>query len=315
MIPADDRPRMLLVGGGGGLVGRAILREFAPTHRIRSVHRHPVAEETRLGVEWVRADVGGVRSWADLLEGCQLVVNLAWYRSGSARRFRPLADGLLRLTEEVAASPGVHRFVHLSVPDAPSHLEGELPYLYYKRRVDRAIEGTAAPYLILRPTMLFGRSDRLLTVMMRTMKRFGRFPMFGDGEYHVSPLASQDLAAIVRWELGGTPRRSLVLGGPERWRYRDLTDRMWSALGRPPRYWQLSPAGSRRIASLLEHLGSTLIYEYEVEWLLSDRLGPPPYEGLPRPLVRVAPFLDETAAQLQFRSDGSHHSGSPPKGS
>ncbi len=301
MSSPADRPGMLLVGGGGGLVGRVLLQEFSASHRIRSVHRHPVGEESRLGVEWVRADVGAVASWSELLDGCEIVVNLAWYRAGGARRFRPLADGLLRLTDSVAAASSVRRFVHLSVPDAPPHLETELPYLSYKRRVDRAIGGSGIPYLILRPTMLFGPGDRLLTVMLRTMHRYGRFPMFGDGDYHVSPMASLDLAAIVRKELEGPPRRSLVLGGPERWRYRDLTDRMWSALGRPPRYWRLSATGGRRVAFLLEHLGSKLIYEYEVEWLVSDLLGLPPYEGLSRPLARVGPFLDATAAQLRAR--------------
>ena len=298
MSSVDSRPRMLLVGGAGGLVGRAILAEFSSTHRIRSVHRHPVAEEARSGVEWIPADIASVSSWEDLLRGCDLVVNLAWYRTGSARVFRPLAEGLIRLTGAVARSPEVRRFVHVSVPDAPPPLESDLPYLSFKRTVDRAIIESDTPYLILRPTLLFGRDDRLLTVMMRTMHRYGRFPMFGSGEYHVSPLASFDLAAIARREMEGTPHRNLVLGGPERWRYRDLTDRMWAALGLPPRYWQLSPRRARRVAYLLEHLGSRLIYEYEVEWLLSDRLGPPAYAGLERPLARVGPFLDATAVAL-----------------
>jgi hypothetical protein len=51
----------------------------------------------------------------------------------------------------------------------------------------------------------------------------------------------------------------------------------------------------------METLGSTLLYAYEVEWLLSDLLGLPPYEGLSQPLESVEPFLDSEARRLRDR--------------
>ncbi len=152
--------------------------------------------------------------------------------------------------------------------------------------------------------MLFGPNDKLLTVMLRTMARYHRFPMFGDGEYHVSPIAARDLARILRREARLSDRHTVSAGGPTRWRYRDLTDRMFSALGRPPRYVRFSPRGSVRLARFLETLGSDLLYAYEVEWLLSDALGPPAYSGLERPLAPVEPFLDSEAARYGSRPPG-----------
>jgi len=295
--PAPPLPRMLLVGGGGGLVGRSILEEFGDDWTIRSVHRHPARSEAgRPNVEWVRTDVAGVADWAPLLRNVDLVLNVAWYRFGPDRRFAPLAAGLARLIR-AAEEAGIRRFVHISVPDAPASIETGLPYMVRKREVDRALEASALPYAIVRPTMLFAPGDRLLTVMLRTMARYHRFPMFGDGEYHLSPIAARDLARIVRREAALVPRHTVTAGGPERWRYRDLTDALFAALGRPPKYFHLTPKGSIRLARLIETLRSTLLYAYEVEWLLSDRLGPPPYEGLDRPLLRVAPFLRAEAAR------------------
>jgi len=278
------------VGGGGGLVGRALLREFAPDWNIRSVHRHPAPNESIPSVEWVPADVATLPRWGPLLEGVDLVVNVAWYRSGSDRRFRPLAEGLRRLVAD-AAETGVRRFVHLSVPTATDHIEATLPYMVRKREVDRALETSGVAYSIVRPTMLFGPRDKLLTVMLRTMDRYRRFPMFGDGEYRVSPLAVGDLARIVRREARLPGRRTVTAGGPRTWRYRELTDRLFDALGLPPRYFHLTPRGAERLARLLETLGSSLLYAYEVEWLVADRLGLPPYEGLATPLEPVEEFL------------------------
>ena len=292
MISGTDRPPLLLVVGGcTGLVGRAVLGEFGGDHRIRSVHRHPAPSETAAGVDTRRADASEVDDWRPYLDGVDTVLTLAWYRQAPRARFRRLSDGLLRLVRD-AETIGVRRFVHVSVPDAPSKLEGGLPYLAEKRRVDRAVEASRLDYVIVRPTMLFGPRDVLLTVMLRTVRRYHLFPMFGDGEYHISPISVTDLASILRTEAERGGRRSVTAGGPTRWRYRDLTDTLFRVAGLRPRYVRLSAAGSVRLARLLETLGSSLLYAYEVEWLLADMLGLPPYSGLGRPLRTVEPFLD-----------------------
>ncbi|EQD50674.1 NAD-dependent epimerase/dehydratase, partial [mine drainage metagenome] len=276
---APDRPLLLLVGGGSGLVGRALLDEFRSDHQIRSMHRRPSAREIALGVEVLRADVALVNDWSPYLEDVDLLVNVAWYRGGSDRRFRPLASGLERMFRAASAA-GIRRVVHLSVPPAPPALEAQLPYLVRKREVDAALARSDLDYSILTPTMLWGPGDRLLTVMLRTIARWHRLPMFGDGDYHVSPLAAADLARIVRREAGRGGRTTVPIGGPRRWTYRELTDRLFAALGRSPVYLHWSPTRGRRIARLLEAVGSTLLYAYEVDWLVSDRLGLPAYVGL-----------------------------------
>jgi len=298
MTPSDSRPRLLLVGGGTGLVGRHLLAEFRADWQIRSVHRHTSPSETAAGAEFRAADVTQVTDWDPFLEDVDMVVNVAWYRSGSLRRFRPLAEGLLRLVA-AADRRKVPRFVHISVPDSPASLETGLPYMSEKRRVDRAIETSGLSYAIVRPTMLFAERDKLVTVMLRTMHRYHRFPMFGDGEYHISPLAARDFARIVRREAARKGPVNVTVGGPERWRYRDLTDTMFDALGLRRKYFSLSPRGAVRLVRLLELFGSSLLYVYEVEWLLSDMLGLPPYEGLGGPLQPVRPFIAEEVARLR----------------
>ncbi len=298
MNGAAHRPRLLLVGGGGGLVGRAVLAEFGSGWTIRSVHRHVTAHEQERGIEWIAADAGQVSDWRSVLREVDVVLNLAWYRAGRARRFRDLADGLERLIG-AAREAEVRRFLQVSVPPATASIETSLPYMTEKRRVDAALQRSGLSYSILRPTMLFGPGDKLLTVMLRTMARYHRFPMFGDGEYHLSPIAVTDLARILRTEADQDESRIVLAGGPMRWPYRALTDEMFARLGLPARYVRLSPRGAVRLARVLETLGSSLLYAYEVEWLVSDLLGLPPYEGLDRPLEPVEPFLTLESRRLR----------------
>jgi len=304
MTDPSSRPRLLLVGGATGLVGRHIVAEFGRDWQIVSLHRHSSASEAAAGVQFVAGDASTIDDWSPLLRGVDLVVNVAWYRAGSIRRFRPLTEGLLRLVA-AADRANVPRFAHISVPDSPPSLETNLPYMSCKRRVDRAIEQSGLSYAIVRPTMLFAPHDKLVTVMLRTMSRYHRFPIFGDGEYHISPIATPDLARILRREAARTDRRNVTAGGPKRWRYRDLTDAMFGALGLRPKYFTLSGRGAIRLARLLETLGSSLLYAYEVEWLLSDMLGLPPYPGLDPPLVPIEPFLAQEAARLRGRRAGT----------
>jgi uncharacterized protein YbjT (DUF2867 family) len=291
----DDRPRLLVVGGCGGLVGRSVLRGFADSWTIRSLHRHPTELERAAGVEWVPGDVARVSDWRPYLSEVDTVLILAWYRQARAARFRALAGGLRRLVEALPGSD-VRRVLHLSVPPAPADLETGLPYLSLKRSVDRAVGSSPVPHSIVRPTMLFGPGDRLLTVLVRLAARYRRLPLFGDGSYHVSPVSVVDLARILRREAQGTGNREVDVGGPRRWTYAELLARIFMALGRPARYLRLSPRNGVRLAALLEGLGSSLIYAYEVEWLVSDLLGLPPFEDLDTPLASVEPFLDEVCA-------------------
>jgi NADH dehydrogenase len=300
MTGADGRPRVLLVGGGGGFVGRHLLPELLDSFQVRSVHRHPIPAEVRAGVEWIPADIGHVPDWSPYLEGVDVVVTLAWYRWARPGQFRRLYQGLHQLLEATRAT-GRARIVHLSVPPAPPDLESGLPYLAYKRAFDREVAASGLSYRILRPSLLFGRGDRLLGVMLRLMRRYRLFPMFGDGAYHVSPLAVEDLASVLRDEAVGRGSGTLDLGGPERFQYRDLTDRMFGILGLRPRYWSISPRASIALGQLVQDLGSTLLYAYEVEWLLSDRLGLAAFGGGARPLRPVEPYLREEAHRLVRR--------------
>ena len=85
--------------GREGSPGRAVLAEFSLDWEIRSStairHRTKPAPTSK----WVRADASADVDWGPLLADVDLVINLAWYRQAPARRFRALADGLIRLIE------------------------------------------------------------------------------------------------------------------------------------------------------------------------------------------------------------------------
>ncbi len=53
----------------------------------------------------------------------------------------------------------------------------------------------AEGYAIIRPTMVFGGGDLLLSNIAWALRRFPVFPVFGSGDYRVQPVNAEDLAA------------------------------------------------------------------------------------------------------------------------
>ncbi|HZY69741.1 MAG TPA: NAD(P)H-binding protein [Thermoplasmata archaeon] len=294
-MTSPPRRRLLLVGGTGGLLGRHVRAAFANEFAIRSLHRRPFPGESSAEVEVVSADVRARVDWDAALRDVDVVLNVAWYRWAPAQTFALLRGGLVRLVD-AARKADVGRFLQVSVPAAPESLESSLPYLFEKRAVDRAVERSGLSYAILRPSLLFAERDVLLTVMLRSIRRYPFFPMFGDGEYRVSPLAARDLAGVLLQQARARANGTYDVGGPETFRFRELTDLMFALAGKPPRYWRMTPANGVRLARILQAFRSRLLYAYEVEWLVSDLLALPPPADPPAPLGRVRPFLEAQLA-------------------
>jgi NADH dehydrogenase len=268
-----------------------LLRDFD----VRSVHRHPVASEAAPGVEWIPGDAATLDDWRPIVREVDVVVNLAWYRWAKPRKFEELYGGLHRLLQ-ASVEAKVARFLQLSVPPAPEKMERELPYLRWKRRFDQELAASGLSYAIVRPTLLFGPGDVLLSVMLRTVRRYSLLPMFGDGSYRVNPFAVADLVRLLSVLTLNDTAGVLDVGGPETFQYRELTDLLFRVAGKRPRYWRMTVRNGIRLASALQSLGSTLLYAYEVEWLASDRLVQPVAGTIEGPLKRVEPFLRSLVA-------------------
>ena len=80
----------------------------------------------------------------------------------------------------------------------------------------------AEGYAIIRPTLVFGEGDLLLSNMAWALRRFPAFPVFGSGDYRVQPIYAEDLAAQAVDV--GSGRDSFVAdaAGPETFTFEEL---------------------------------------------------------------------------------------------
>lgn len=100
-------------------------------------------------------------------------------------------------------------------------------------------------WVILRPTLVYGGGrDQNITAVARFIRRFGFFPLVGDGRGLRQPIHADDVAAacVAALAARGVVNRDYNISGGETLSYREMVARVFAALQRPVR-WVSLPRG------------------------------------------------------------------------
>ncbi len=295
--------KTVAVIGGTGFLGRhaaAALREAGLEVRLLS---------RRNGCDARKID-------PEALRGCDAVVNLAGIkREDGAQTFQAVhVDLVARLVESMKLA-GIRRLVHISVVVA--RRDPGLPYHDTKAQGEELVRASGLDWTILRPGVVYGVGDDLLSHLAFMLQTAPLFPVVNDGRAPMMPVHAGDVAAAVV----ATLSREVSIGktyeivGPDRLELRDVVRRVAEALGRPvwicPTPVALMKLPVRIMETLMTHpLSTRAQLAMLVEGLAGDpeparqelKLNPAPFtpERL-RPLLeagglRPKPELSATAA-------------------
>ena len=182
---------------------------------------------------------------------------VTWHRSDIARGERPdirnaaccihlaplwllpeLVDDLSRM--------GVRRMVALSSTSrfskahSANHQEQEIvrKLVSAEDAVIRKCEDAGIAWTLLRPTMIYGCGmDRNVTTIARFIKRFGFFPLVGEGRGIRQPVHADDAAGacLAALNCGEAAGRAYNLGGGQALTFREMVEAIFRALGHQPR--------------------------------------------------------------------------------
>lgn len=93
--------------------------------------------------------------------------------------------------------------------------------------------------VILQPTLIYGWGrDKNVTEIARFIQRFGFFPLFGQGAGLRQPVHVDDVAAacLAGLRVAVGTKQAYILSGQEVLSYRAMVERIFTALGRRPRF-------------------------------------------------------------------------------
>jgi NADH dehydrogenase len=192
----------VLVAGGTGFIGSRVVDELLKRgeHRTVVMTRDPRTTRRKIGVEYVRGDVGDQASLEAATKGIDVVVHCVQFPNHPVENPRKgwtyeQIDGAG--TERMVAAAtrnGVRRFVYFSGAGArPGRTQ---PWFRAKERAETAIKTSGMEYVILQPSWIYGPGDRSMNKFVGFVRWLPIVPVIGSGQEQVQPVFVKDAGLV-----------------------------------------------------------------------------------------------------------------------
>jgi len=225
---AEAKPSIIVTGASSQIGRFALPRLAAQGFAVHALSRKPPAIAAGPGFLWHQADIAA---------GPLPAVN---------------ADALVHLAHLALLPPLIPQLPHLrrvvafgstsvfSKQDSPDPREQAVAaqLAEAERAVASACEARGIAWTMLRPTLVYGLGlDKNVETITRFIRRFGFFPVVGGGRGLRQPVHADDLASacIAALDCPASFNRAYNLSGGETLTYRQMVERIFQALGKPPR--------------------------------------------------------------------------------
>jgi uncharacterized protein YbjT (DUF2867 family) len=217
-----------VVTGAFSYTGSYITEELLARGRtVRTLTRHPQPEHP-LARHVESAPLVFDRNLVESLRGVDTLYNTYWIRFERGGETFSGAVENIRTLVAAAREAGIRRVVHLSVSN-PS--EGSpFPYFSGKAHAELAVKESGLTYAIVRPTLVFGGGDILLSNVAFLLRRAPLFLVLRGG-YEVQPVSVLDTARIAVAHGLGTDDVVVDAAGPEQLPFVALVRELATAVG------------------------------------------------------------------------------------
>ncbi|RUW31128.1 complex I NDUFA9 subunit family protein [Mesorhizobium sp. M1E.F.Ca.ET.041.01.1.1] len=232
-------PKLVVVFGGSGFVGRHVVRALAKRgYRIRVACRRPdlAGHVQPLGnvgqIQPVQANVRVRWSVDRAVQGADHVVNLvAILHETGRQKFGSVHDFGARAIAEAARAVGAG-FTHISALGAD--LNSASDYARTKALGEKAVFETIPDAVIFRPSINFGPEDSFFNRFAGMARLSPVLPLIGGGQTKFQPVYVGDVAEAIARSVDGKVKGGQIyeLGGPQVLTFKECMEEMLAVIDR-----------------------------------------------------------------------------------
>jgi len=205
------------------------------------------------------------------LRGADVLINTYWIRFDKGSNTQPKAVENTKVLVNAATKAEVKRIVHISIAN-PS-LDSHLPYYWGKAANEKFVTDSGMSYVILRPTVLFGKEDILINNIAWLLRRLPVFGLPGDGAYKLSPVYVDDLAELATNAVYQKENYVWDAVGPDEFVFREMVEIIGKTIGKQRPLISFPPRLALLAAQFMSiFVNDVMLTPEEVDGLMSNLL-------------------------------------------
>lgn len=272
---------MILVAGGSGFIGSAVVRRLLSRGvEVAVMTAHPKRTRAKIesmGALVVPGDVMDAASLESAVEGAEAVIQVLSFPTYPVEKRRKRYTfeefdhlGTKRLAE-AAAKAGVRKYVFSSGASAAP----EAPKVWFRAKWfgEEAIRATGVAHAIIRPSWVYGPEDKALNKFVAFHRWLPFVPVVGDGSQRLQPVFVEDVAEAMAQAADPTgPAGTFEIGGPDVMTMNEILGTMMDVRGKVKPLIHFPPFLPRLAAFFLQVLPRPPLSPDAVDLATADAL-------------------------------------------
>ncbi len=278
---------MILVTGGTGFIGRALIRHLAENnYSVRTLIRPSSKSPTLpkgVSIDAAVSSLQDERGLRAAMVGIDTIFHLASgeWRGTQASLMEIDIQGT-RSVIQAAQDAGIKHIFYISHIGADR--ASAYPVFKAKAIAEEFIRRSGINYTIIRSAIIFGQRDGFTTGLARLINISPFFFIIpGDGMTLLQPLWVEDLATCLTWSLENAEiiNRTFEIGGPEYLTYTQILELIMKTINKKRRTINIRPPYLRTLTVFIESIfPNPPVSVYWLDYLAANRTCP--LDTLPR---------------------------------
>jgi len=224
--------QQIAIFGAGGFLGRHLMRELTKIdYRIKVATRDPYLKGylKPLGdpgqIELIKTNIFKVEDVKRVLRNSDYVINLVGILYETRKqKFNQIHSHFPYLLSNLCKELGIKNLIHVSARGVKEKHSSK--YIQTKLEGEKNVKENFKSSVILRPSLLFGPSDKFFVKFASIAQFSPILPLIGGGKTKFAPIYVGDVAkAIVKvLKLNNLEPKIYELGGPENYSFKELME-------------------------------------------------------------------------------------------